>query len=247
MLLAAYFDESESQGAPPNVMTVAGYLIKDTQAKRMTREIGKGHERFGIPYFHQSECAQGNGVYAHLSKPQCVEAQDYLRAIIKRRTIMGVGANINIDDYERIVGVGPDTPTPYAYAMIGAMNAIRNWIDRTGFDGEIAYFFEDGYKDERNGKRFIDYLMYGRGLEPYRLVSHAHVNKRSYFPLQAADMLAWYTNQEFTRHKSGRTERRKDFAALLRPQDRRMDHTPESLADFRRIVDEYGSAALLGG
>ena len=60
----------------------------------MTREIERGHTEFGITHFHQTDCAQGEGEYKPLGKPRCIQAQDYLRAIIKRRTIMGVGVNI---------------------------------------------------------------------------------------------------------------------------------------------------------
>lgn len=246
MMLAAYFDESESQGDPPNVMTVAGYLVKATQAKRMTREIIKGHSKFGIDYFHQSECAGGGGQYAHLGEPGCIQAQDYLRAIIKRRTIMGAGVSISIDQYTSIIGKGPDNPTPYAFAMLSAMQIVKSWVDRTGFEGGISYFFENGYKDEANGKRFMDYLLQiEQARRDYRMLTWSHANKRDIPPLQAADMLAWYTNQEFSRFKRGKTERRKDFAALLRPQDHRIDHNRETLTKLRKVFDEHGGAVLL--
>lgn len=246
MLLAAYFDESESQGASPNVMTVAGYLVKDEQAKRMSREIARGQALFGIEYFHQNECAQGRDQYAHLDKAGCIKAQDYLRTIIKRRTILGRGVSINIDQYLDIFGDGPNVPTPYAFACISVMISVRRWIEETAFDGKIAYFFESGFKDERNGRRFIDYLMQlEEARRAYRMVSFAHANKREIAPLQAADMLAWYTNQEFSRVKIGKTERRKDFAALLRPQDMRMDHNRETLERFKRLLDEHGGSVLM--
>ena len=246
MLLAAYFDESESQGPPPNVMTVAGYLVKSGQAHKMTREIGKGHAKFGISGFHQNDCAGGWGDYQGMETPERVKAQDYLRAVIKRRTIAGYAANVNIQDYKRIVGEGPDVPTPYAYVMFGVMGCVRRWIETTGFDGEIAYYFERGYKDETNGRRFIDYLMQGaESRADYRMATWTHADKRDLFPLQAADMLAWYCNQQFTRAKRGQYDYRKDFKALIRPQDRRIDHTPESLADFREVLDLHGNSALM--
>lgn len=246
MLLAAYFDESESQGDPPNVMTVAGYLVKDAQAKRMTREIIKGHDLFGIEFFHQAECALGVDQYAHLTKPERVKAQDYLRAVIKRRTMLGRAVSISIDQYRRILGDGPDVPTPYAFACISAFVSIRRWIEASGFDGRISYFFESGYKDQSNGRRFVDYLMYtDAAKQRYRMASFAHADKRDVPPLQASDMLAWYTNQEFSRLKNDKTERRKDFAALIRPQDMRMDHTRESLERFKRLLDKHGTSVLM--
>jgi hypothetical protein len=247
MLLGAYFDESESQGAPPNVLTVAGYLVKDVQAKRMTREIGKRLARFGIEFFHQTECAQGTGQYVHLDKAERVQAQDYLRAIIKRRTMIARAASINIDDYLEIVGEGPGIPTPYAYACISVMNSVRRWIEETGFNGKIDYFFESGYKDERNSKRFVEYMTELDELKSlYCMIGHGHYNKRDVFPLRAADMLAWYTNQEFSRVKLGKVERRKDFAALLRPPpiDMRMDHNRTSLTELKRILDEFGGSIV---
>lgn len=226
---------------PPNVLTVAGYLTEDSQVSIMDRKIVAECLRLGLSHFSQCDCAQGAKEYDGWSIEKRLDAQKILLSIIHEHTIFGSAVSINIDDYFDIVGGSRDVPTPYAFAMIGGMNIVRNWIDRTDFRGDIAYILENGYKDQGNGRKFIDYLLRAEGNQAdYHIVSFAHSSKKKVRPLQAEDMLAWYSNQEFSRYNKGNPIRRKDFDALLRPQDMHTLHNPQSLMEFREVLDKHG-------
>lgn len=241
MLVEAYFDESEGQVSRPRVITVAGFLFKSEQSMRFSRDAKKHLDRLGLSHFHQTDCANGNGEYASLSMAQRIKAQDLLRANIKRRALKACAANINLDDYQDIFKDYSRAPSAYSYALMGCMNIVRHWIETTGYVGDIAYFFEDGYKHKGDADGFVSELLSNPAAKAdYRYISHAFEDKRKVKPLQAADMLAWYTNQEFTRIMRGELDRRKDFAALLRLQDTRIDHTRETLTDFRDVLINAG-------
>lgn len=240
-LCNAYFDESESQGVAIPVMTVGGYLFEADAAVRFDKRAKHDLEDLGIPYFHQTDCANAGGHYRGLGKEKCIESQNRLIRNIKKRSIFGFATSININQYRRIVGEGVGVPEPYTYALIGGMNAVKNWIERTGYQGDVAYFFEDGCRHKADAASFMENIMLSsdKSREFYRCIHWGFSDKRKVRPLQAADMIAWFTNQEFTRFQKGMTNRRRDFEALLRPQDRRIDHNEKSLRDLRDLLDKH--------
>lgn len=240
MLVHAYLDESGTHGNEPNVITVAGYLFKSEQSHRFSRECAKILKRFALEYFHQTDCANGYGQYNSMTKLERVSCQNELMAIIRRRSIKGFAASINVEQYGRLVEPNGQRPSAYTYALTGCLNNIRSWIESSKYTGEICYYFESGYKHQSDAERFIrEDLALPRNGQMYRYLSHEFAGKRDCLPLQAADMLAWFTSQEFVRWKRGNTDRHKDFEALLRPQDTRILHNKDSLQKFRDIMDAH--------
>lgn len=241
VLVQAYFDESETQASEPKILTVAGYLFYSEQSFRFNRDAKNHLSKLGLTHFHQTDCANGRKEYEKLSKDNRIKAQKLLIGNIRRRTIMGCGANINVEQYEEIFKNYKRAPSAYAYAVISCLNIVRSWIERSKYEGDIAYFFESGFRDRSDADQFLNEILYTEDSKrDYRYISHTFAEKKKYKPLQAADMLAWFTNQEFTRIMRGKPDRRKDFEALLRPQDIQIDHTPESLTDLRRVLLEVG-------
>jgi hypothetical protein len=248
--LEVYVDESLSETNEPQVITCAGYVFRDTQAQRFTRDARKHLERLGLDFFHQTDCANAQDQYEGWELDDCLLAQKLLRENIKRRTMWGFATSINVRDYERIVGGdGLYVPTAYTYALTGCFAALRRWIEESGYQGDVSYFIESGYAHQSDAQRFISEVLLRteETAHKYRAVGAGFYDKRKVIPLQAADMLAWYAAQEFTRYKRGWKVRRKDFQALLRPDiDMRMDHNPESLRKFRETLIERDMYKISG-
>lgn len=243
-LVELYIDESASEVNEPLVLTCAGYAFKSDHARKFTRDARKDLDRLGLSHFHQTDCANGEGEYKGWPVEKRLLAQKLLRENIKRRTFRGVATSINVRDYISIVGSGRFIPTPYAYALTGCLNAMRRWIEQNGYKGRVAYFFEDGHAHRADAESFISNVILkdDESKQFYRSVGAGFYDKRSVLPLQAADMLAWFAAQEFTRYKRGIQARRKDFEALLRPEiDVHIMHTPQSLRQFRDILVQYGA------
>ena len=59
VLWEAYFDESGDDGGFP-IMTVGGYLVKPSNARRLERKWRRLLRKYKLPYFHMVECAHGN-------------------------------------------------------------------------------------------------------------------------------------------------------------------------------------------
>ena len=129
VLVEVYVDESVSKTNEPQVITCAGYAFWSVQAQRFARDARKDLERFGLPYFHQTDCANAQGHYEGWALADCLLAQRLLRENIKRRSIFGFGVSINVRDYERIVGSGRVIPTPYSNCLAGCMVAVTLLYD----------------------------------------------------------------------------------------------------------------------
>jgi hypothetical protein len=104
MLVNAYFDESAGNvashypldGTQQNLQTlaVAGYLVESEQAKRLSDEWQAVLDQYGLPYFHMVDCAHGNGVFGHLTKPQRIQIAARMIGNVKRRVIRGLGISL---------------------------------------------------------------------------------------------------------------------------------------------------------
>src|SRR4051794_30279906 len=92
ILAEAFIDESGTHDGSP-MLTVAGYLFKQDQARRFARDWGKILEQYGLPAAHQTDCANGKGDYKNLSMEQRIELTKLLIQNIKRRTMYGFGVS----------------------------------------------------------------------------------------------------------------------------------------------------------
>lgn len=238
----AYVDESGThQGSP--ILTVAGYLFKREQARRFSRDWRKDLARLGLPAAHQSDCANGRGAYADMDMADRIKSECLLIENIKRRTVFGFGISVDPEMYADIVlAGGKNAPSAYTFALQGCFTIIRRWAARTEFDGKISYFFESGHRSQREASRYISeaLLKSDESKAKHRYTSHSFVEKDAAPELQAADMLAWQFQHHRARQKIGIDAPRKDFLALIRPQDMSIDHNEESLRRFRRDIIDKG-------
>lgn len=233
-----YIDESGTHDDSP-VMTVAGYFFNADQARRFTRDWDKDLRRFGIPYAHMTDCGPGNGVYSGMEKAERLATQLALIQHIKRRTAFGFGVSLDPRRYMDLVGHDPDAPSPYSFCIHGCMSIMRRVIERKGIAGPIAYFFEAGHQHQAEANQHMAaYYSPGSkiiGAERVRYAAHSFVNKQDGLPLHAADMLAYHYQHFLARRLKGHDRPRKDFSAMLRPQDVCIDYTTASIEQFRDL------------
>lgn len=234
-----YFDESGTHEGSP-MMTVAGYIFRDEQARRFTRDWSKDLKRLGLPFAHMTDCATGNGAYSEMSLDDRVKSERLLIEHIKRRTIVGFGVSLDPNYYLKTVQGAFQPPSPYSFCLLGAVSMVRGWIERTGFDGKIAYFFEAGHRHQTEANRLMNGIPAGGPVRmaKYCYLSHTFIDKTEAPPLQAADMLAWQHCHYHVRRLKGHDRIRADFEALIRPQDMARDYTRASIDLFRQGLGE---------
>lgn len=239
----AYIDESGTHDGSP-ILTVAGYLFERTQARRFERDWGKVLDKYGLPYAHMKEAVCCKGVYkdAGMTIGDCENSNRLLIQNIKKRTRFGFGVSVDPAMYSRIVGHYNNAPSAYSFALQGCFTIIRRWVERTGYNGSIAYVFEAGHASQGEANRYIADALLGSNSAKakHRYASHNFICKRLAKPLHAADMLAWHYHHFIARRiERGIEKPRADFAALVRDKDVSIAHDEESLIRFRKqIVDE---------
>ena len=215
-LIEAHFDESIGS-KPRRVLCIAGYVITDRGARRLTREWCNALKQYDLPYFRMSACAHGNYPFDKLSMAQRISVEKRIIAITRARTIKGFAAIIDLEEFEQYMPKHELIGGPYTFCTHVVIGGIAHWVAQSKFEGDIAYVFEAGHESEAEAGRIMHKIFTNPDLKSgQRYASHAFVDKAKSPPTQAADLLAWHTYTEF-RHRLEGKPRRKDFASLLRP------------------------------
>lgn len=219
-LLETYFDESYSDKSP-RILAVAGYVFEEGACLEFDLEVKGLLDRCSLPYFHMVDCAQGAKPFDHLDKSERIDVATQMIALIRRYTAYGIAFAVNQDDHRAIFPEGffpPDVPLhdPYTYCCHSCLAGVQSWLDRTGFDGSVKYFFESGHRSAPKSAILMDRIFNSPNLSrEYRYAAHGFVPKIRR-PVQAADMLAWlhYTDLKNLFSSTPRPKR-KDFIALV--------------------------------
>ncbi len=214
-LVEAYFDESIGPKGTP-ILCVAGYLIESGQAKLLSEEWRTALDEARLPYFRMSECAHGNGAFASLDRPHRILVQSAVMRIIEHRTIQGLAVTVNIAEFERYMPDHPLIGSPYTFCAHVIIGGVQNWIRKTRYAGEIAYFFEAGHASQSEANGIMQKIFKQPDLrDASRYHRHSFVLKEQTPAVQAADLLAWqwYTD---LRHRIEGRPRRRDCERLLK-------------------------------
>lgn len=215
-LVEGFFDESYGEPEGRKILCLAGYLMTDRSARRLTREWSAVLREYGLPYFRMSACAHGNEPFDRLSKADRIAVETKMIGLIKRRTIKGMAVTIDIGEFERLMPRSPEViGGAYTFLANVIIGGVVHWVRTTNYVGDMAYFFESGHASQGEAQRIMDRVFRDKPLkEATRYSAHAFLDKEKSPPTQAADLLAWqwYTD---IRHRIEHGKRRKDCAALL--------------------------------
>jgi hypothetical protein len=208
-LFEAYFDESGSHDGSP-VLCLAGYLFDKEGCLQLDSEWKAVLDEYELPFFRISACAHGTGPFTDLTMQQRVDCETKLIHIVKRHMRYGVTVTVNEAEYnewapQKVFG------SAYTWCCYMCLVAIGGWIRRANFQGEIAYFFEAGHRNQKEANAVMDSIL---ELDELKYHSHSFI-KKEIRPLQAADILAWQGATQRKRMDRGLTKPREDFRALV--------------------------------
>lgn len=154
VLSHVYLDESGTHDGSPT-MTMAGYLFREEQAKRFTRDWARDLKRIGLPCAHMTDCALGFGDNKDMELDQRIESERLLIQHIKRRSLFGFGVSLDPGYYTKTIGDIPGAPSSYSFCILSCVTMVRRWIENTNYDGKSAYFFEAGHRHSNEANRFM--------------------------------------------------------------------------------------------
>lgn len=243
-----YIDESYQDDSP--LLCVAGYVFRRGHAKSFAKSWGPYlNKKWDLPHFHMTDCASGHDVFKPLEKADRTKIATRLIDEAKKWTAFGFAVTIDRDLFDReLAGRYGLANTPYGFALLAAMIMVRNWCKRSGFDGQVSYFFEEGHASRPDAERFLSWIFesdINRAKYGYR--THAFLPKATHW-LHPADMLAWHWRQEMVRQAepNRRYPVRADLRELVRPHDMVMNYSSAEIAELRSEMDAtFGGRVLV--
>ncbi len=252
MLAELYVDETNTHEGP-EFICVAGYLFLRNKAKTFSRKFRKKLDKHALPYFHMKECAHNTGVFGYISKDQCGEVETKLISLTKEYSEIGFIVSLHKETYRAVMpeSLVPELGSEYSFCLREIIYTVRRWIERTGFTGDITYFFESGAEHQSEANRILTNMFITEKLRSrYNYAAHSFVDKSKFMPLGSADLLAWLYQNHLKRDK--RLPSRGDFRELLRMQDLKKDLDKEALivifnqirAQWPHLFDQQSSSEL---
>jgi hypothetical protein len=181
--LECYFDESGTHDGSP-VLCVAGYLFEKTQCESLDLKWKETLERHHLPFFRMSACAHNQKPFDTLDRDGCIAVEKEMIGLINENALLGVAIAINESDtwFEQPNQAG----SAYTFCCWQILAGIRAWIDRTKFEGEIAYFFEARHASQSEANAVHRIFSHPTLRAGYRYAGHAFVDKQKSRPSQAA-------------------------------------------------------------
>lgn len=237
VLIEAFIDESVPKPGTSPYTCVGGYLFKKKQAE----EFGVGWSNYlknrGLEFYRTSDCLNGYGPFKGWNVTERDKVARSLITRVKAKSLFGFSVAIDDAAHREVFDKYNEIPTPYGLACFACLIMVRNWADRENYTGDIAYWFEAGHADDGIADRFIKKTLENDDYKKfYRYVAHGFVEKKKAVQLQAGDLIAYHHSKSFVNELAGRPER-KDFQALVRPQDM------QTIWDHKHIL--LAEAALL--
>lgn len=229
-MVEAYFDESGSHDGSP-VLCVAGYVFEKESCSKLDAAWSEVLSKFALPYFRMSACAQGTKPFDVLTKDQRIEVETEMIGLIKQFASFGIAVTVEPKMFDAIVPSLPEIGSAYTFCAHTCLSAVKWWADKTGYHGDIAYFFESGHRSQSQANDIMNILFKNPAKRmEHRYVSHTFADKEKVRPLQAADLLAWQWHTDQKRRTRGNNKPRLDCVALVENQNppHRVMHYKES-------------------
>jgi Protein of unknown function (DUF3800) len=221
--LEAYFDESGSHDDSP-VLCIAGYLYDKDNCIELDQKWNLILHKYSLPYFRMSAFAPGNPPFDKLTYQERVDAGREFIEAVKQHMKIGFSFSLCEEEYDFWKMSRATGHSAYTWACLMTLAGIRQWIEKTGFDGKIAYFFEAGHRFQKEANAVMNNIyLFPYMRKKFRYASHSFVDKTMVRPIQSADMLAWHCAKWIKDSGLGKRSMRKDFASLTE-RDTLMNH-----------------------
>lgn len=203
VVLKAYFDDSGTH-AGSKVVVWAGFMASSDEWAQFEVDCAALFKTHHISHFHAVEVEHNMGEFRdrrHWNEARRDLLGGDFRRLIAARNIIGIGAAVRVDAWEKIAtqGMIARFVNPIYLAFEHCMQITLHWaeqatIQQTGVVEKVAFFF-DSREGEAARCHDIASNFDGRWTRSEWYEGLSFVKMRSTFPLQAADMLAYETYQ----------------------------------------------------
>lgn len=204
-LLVAYLDESGTHKGS-RITAVSGFVgTKDTWAE-IENSWKEALADFEVPAFHSVDCEQGEGDFSRMDIALRVALVNRLARLIGRQKgrLLPVWSAVFNDGWEKVQRIGrfgEAHPKPFHLCFRYVAQRLSDWSARQAGGSQIALVYAEQSEFERS---VLDlYSAYRDTRREGRFVSLTIASPRVYVPLQAADLLAYEMNWDWTELEYG--------------------------------------------
>lgn len=213
-LAECYLDETEAGGERP-VLAVAGLAFRKDDAIRQSQAWEEMLSKWGLPFFHMTDCATKSGVFKHLSANECDIAAREAIGIIRDTVSAYVRVSVELSAFAEELKIIAHLGGAYEWCAISALPAISRWCDASNDVSKVHYFFEGGAVAQANASYRISEMVSDPMIrEGCKYSGMSFVEKASSPGVQAADIVAWHCGKDAKRAFAGQPMRN-DLVALI--------------------------------
>lgn len=200
-IFGGYFDESGlheggTLGASP-VVVMGGFVAKTEQWAMFSDEWQAVLDRHNIDCFHMTDFNSGQKQFKGMKDNEKDILIDQLIRVITIRARVGIIAYFHVEDYRAVINEMPESyiVKPYAVCSLACMDMVRRWASERGYTEPIPYVFDRGarYSGEFNVAYNLHLKDYAAASQEFLLGTFALEDKKRFKPLQAADVLAYWS------------------------------------------------------
>ena len=217
-MLWAYFDES-GKFQNTDFVCIAGYVSDDPGWESFTKLWGEMLRRHGVSAVHMKDLVALQGEYkdlgwTHTEKDKLI---DEAISLIKAKALAGFGVAVNTKYWR---SMSPEARKrigdPHMLCFQRIIKLVIKNLTKAGITYPIAAIFDDS---EEYGVRCYRMMSQLRREVPEvkeRIGSISFADDQIYYPLQAADMIAYESAKEL-RQKAEGYKSRSSFSTLVTP------------------------------
>jgi len=240
-MLHAFFDDS-GKFTDSDFVCLAGYIATDENWQGFSDEWGPLLLRHKIPYVHMKEMIALRGPYESLGWDAAHRDAVLLEFIdvIRRHVIGGFGIGV---DAKYLRSMSKDARTvigdPAMLCFQRILRRVVEKLDEVGYESSIAAVFDDCEEYSVRCYRMWSALRRVAPSLSKKVPSITFADDIVFWPLQAADVLAWETNKNL-RQQAGKHKTRKQIERLMQSTEPEygLDYQSE-LYDSETLDDLY--------
>lgn len=189
--------------------------------------------RYGLPYFHMSECNANEGIFEHLTEKECDACAREAIRIARNYPTHGHAMIVDQSAYRMILEEEGFDCDPYSFLAWGQFIHVNRWVHQNRPDEKITLSFESGYSTQKRAGELLQAALGDYWGGKNHVLHCDFIKKEDSEPAQAGDLLAWHVRKGFENERKGKPIRR-DTLALI--EDRRaltIDFTSDRLRKIR--------------
>lgn len=211
-VICCYCDESYDKDS--RIYTIAGFVARDKEWERLSRQWKNRCLKSGLEYYHSSDVEGSYGNCSHLSQEGVISLNTDLVTLVTEAKLFGWATSIVLNDFLELRQSSDRVrellgPSPYFLAMQMFLVTLCGRIHDEMPNYRVAFVFEEQEEFSGRAKQLFDRVKVKNPIAATCMSTLTYADKKRFVPLQVADKLAYEAMKNILnlRHDPQRAER----------------------------------------